>query len=62
MITGVRAEAVECSEPSCRLPAAYVLGTLVMIESHHHGHRHTTILSAVELRVLLDRIERPMLR
>ena len=54
-MNGVRVEPIQCSE--CHLPAAYIMGALVMVESHHHGHKHTTVLSVVQLKALLDKAE-----
>ncbi|NIN63710.1 MAG: hypothetical protein GTO63_03145 [Anaerolineae bacterium] len=38
---------IRCDE--CKLPAAKVVGTLVVIEHRHHGKKHKTVVEITEL-------------
>ena len=51
---------VPCGE--CTITVFIVRGQGILIESRHHGRRHTTKLSAVELRELLDKAETAVVR
>ncbi len=56
-MTDIRVERFPCGLPACGLPALFVVGEKVMIESRHHGHHHTTFLTMADLRKLLDKME-----
>ena len=40
---------VFCDEKGCQLPAAYLKNGMLIIESHHRGDKHTTILLVASL-------------
>ena len=61
-IVALRVESVECKEPGCHSPAAHVMGELLMIESRHHGERHTTLIPVRELLALLDKQKETVIR
>ena len=36
--------AIHCDEKGCTLPAGHLKDGVLLIESHHHGKKHTTII------------------
>ena len=47
----VKGKALCC--PYCDLPAGYIKGGCLVIESRHHGEKHVTTLTLEELETLL---------
>lgn len=51
-----RPRPIQCQE--CELPAARLVGRCLVIESRHHGRKHTTIITFEQLRRWMHEVEK----